>query len=1310
MGKQVKIFQKYEVFFGILAVVVCVLVASYVFAADVQNITSVSYSKSYRAINLDWDYESVDATRTNVFAVYRADNASGLNAHRIGVYDYTVRSCFDNGLIPGKNYNYAVVYAQARTDLDSVNTSNLSWGASQQVPLIGGLDAEGNQQDSPHQSASATTASNATKTCARCHGTHDVAASSKKLLITTQDSTEPNARIAICKSCHTSTSAPEKSFVQQMLSATSGHTIKNAENAQGTLQCLTCHGVHQDSKQGTGALTATSIYKFGSLTENITVDPSAQNIQCISCHNDSATWYTATHVTAYPSAQKHESTQSIDSGYKTYPTSGSFTGASTYASSTKNGHSKIASQDTYAQGDCRFCHSAHPNGAEYDALLTGRGEVRAMKATGGVVSDTEKTSGAYASFCLSCHNGSNEGTAWSTAANIADLVSLPAGSTDASQTAFLASSAGHRVTSQNAEVPSGSSLPCYTCHNPHGSKNNNSFNLNDELGSNLNGDRFTCFSCHTTSDGKITAANGTSYEAYSASTPEVVGLSRSGSDDVAGTATPNKLKLPDLVEAHASTSDMSCLECHNNVHAPAEGGGTGDADGKSCLQCHNANEFPEALKYEFTASGSNEALEWENGYNPHLIPFFSHSMGEDFFPETILQPATQALIPYKMTDPATIQAVPDEKTFEEETRQAAPANATGSIDDHVGPYCAGCHAWHTAEVTGTNGSGQDVPGGEEPVPGSNTGATLRLYYNSTKTSNTDYVHTPGSPKLGGLCLSCHNDYLGDSSVGAPTKGPLNDLNKLDSELFNNCFHNYTVELTRKTGAGGQEYDVTKTYYANCAKCHNDADPIANPLENRNTLDLKVHYVPGRRLLARIGIVADIAAPATGSTADETKMLNYNNKGMCFGCHSRKNEIAGNAGKQYTGKDWYGQQDMNSAPSAALQEEGWTYDSTTGLAKKIYRNTAGTIIGTKTMNNEATFDDMYITSAQPSGYPSGDGEGGTADTSASAALAVGAGMEVSGHQVNKSKTNWGNKGLKPYVVAHTSAIRCSECHNTHATGMGAMGSHSEWPTTQKGRVGVTESAAVGGAVGMQGTYDTIYRDQTTPDLAIATDGTRLITLNDFWSRNNIVDNVKSAMVAWLQTSAGGSYSAADAETQYQKLDFNSITPAMVATATGTSVSEGLALEWSRSVDIFCFRCHEESSLAGKAHAGGGSQSHKKGALACVDCHIPTVHGGKIAGLLTDRGAIEGLDGGVYTGHTKMQEHQIFRWTEYKHHNGTQIINTSKTVTSQNTPKAMMYSIDPARSYTNRRTCSVSSNCHNQGTRSESTSLQNWSGAD
>lgn len=1264
--------------------------------------TRLSFTKGYRSITLNWTDVSSEAGTGTLYAVFRAKDASGTSANLIATLDTTKHSYTDVSLTPGTGYSYAVIYGQGSDGLTTIDTSTLSWSAVQQVSLIGGRDSEGMARISPHR-GNAYNATDEKSACSGCHDVHDAAASASNLIITKQSSDELNARISICLECHSSTTSSEKNFVSNSLTQTSGHTIKNASNTNGLMECTTCHGVHQSSAGAKGALVSSVFKKFGTLTNNLgPFDATSSNVQCVACHDDNNTWYTAAGKSNYPSTS-NPTVVTGDIEMNGYPSSGAYPGKTIAENETKNGHAKIASDGTYGQGDCRYCHSAHANGAT-DQIRSERGELRAMRATNGTISEEEYTSGDYASYCLSCHNGQNDGTAWAQAADIKSIVALPAGSTDASRTAFLASGAGHKITSAAADIPAGSALPCYTCHNPHGSSSN-PFNLSDALGKNLTTDREVCFTCHTTSDGYVIDKTNGGYITLPNNAAEVVGLSRTGSDDINGTATANKLKLPDVTEAHAKAGDMPCSGCHKGVHAPDEAGGTGDADGKSCLQCHNANEFPEALKYEFIKGDSSEAEGWLTGYNPHLIPFFSQSMGESFFPEQILAPATQALRFSDVTD-VTMKKESDTLTMEplstrEKYQVATYAAGTGSdVSQNVGPYCAGCHAWHTAEVTGNNNAGQDLPGSVEPEPGKNTGATLRLNYNSTTTAMTDFVHDHNNPKIGGLCLSCHNEYLGDSSVGAPSSGPINALNKLDSESFDNCYHNYTIELTRKTAAGGKEYDVTKTFYANCAKCHNDADAISDPYTNRNTLDLKVHYVPGRRLLARIGIVADISNPAVGSTTEETNRLNYNNRGMCWGCHSRQGEIAGNAGKQYSGKDWYGQETMNSSPDATLQAQGWTQIN--GLAVHQFKNSSGTVIGSQTMNNEATFDDMYIMANQTNGYPSGDGEGSTADASAKSALA--SGREPSGHQPDVDRSEWidaaGNpRKLKAYLVSNTriQSIKCSSCHNTHATDAGTMGTHNEWPTTKKKLVGATG--------GMTGDAGTIYPDYVTPAAAIAADDSRLITLNDFHSRKSLVAGVKSAIVAWLQTSAGGSYSAAEAENVYNKMDYDGISEADVA-ATGNAT---LASEWGKSVDIFCFRCHDESGLDGKAH-NPGAGSHRTKALACVECHIPTVHGGKVEGLTGDRDAIPGVDGrasgAVASGHTAMQEHQIFKWVNYSHQ-----LTSSQSISSDNmnVPILHIKSITP-NSYGNRNSCmSLKSGggCHPSGKGGGSTT---WSGAD
>lgn len=549
----------------ILIIVAVALAASLVLTTYVlafQNIplTKVTFTPSYRAMTLSWNsYESTGTTSTTIYAVYRADDTTGKNAHRIAILDSTTKIYKDIYLIPGASYSYAVVCGQGVNGVDSVDTSTLAWSALQTVPLVGVTDLLGNVQPSPHVGADTTGAARNQKGCNKCHVSHDAAASTKYLIATDQSAAEPNASIALCESCHLSNSASEKSVMQTALTQTSGHTIKNAQNTSGILECSTCHGVHQDSKGAKGALLPSTIKKFGTLTSDISVDTSAKNAQCVACHDDKKTWYTATHTDEYPSLSSplKLSGQSSSTGFNGFPLKGTFPGETVANSLTKNAHATIAASGTYDQGDCRYCHSSHAYGA-LGQLNTDRGELRAMKATDGVVSDQEKTSGAYASFCLSCHNSSNSGTPWASAKDVSSSFMVLPGSTDASRTAFINSNAGHRVISESGDLPAGSALPCYACHNPHGSSTNE-LNLSDELGINLKDDNDLCFTCHVSSDGNVCEDGnaGTVVPIANAQRQTVYGIMR----------TTGKLQLT-TIDGHQSASTTKCVDCHGSAHNP----------------------------------------------------------------------------------------------------------------------------------------------------------------------------------------------------------------------------------------------------------------------------------------------------------------------------------------------------------------------------------------------------------------------------------------------------------------------------------------------------------------------------------------------------------------------------------------------------------------------------------------------------------------------------------------------------------------------------------------------------------------------
>lgn len=1217
----------------VVAMVSATFMGAYLFALSNVSSTSINFTPGYRSLSLSWD----GVSSASFYAIYRADDAMGTNAKRIAVISGDSPNYNDELLRTGGNYSYAVQSGTNRDALASVDFSTLAWTSVQQVPLAGIPTAPGEDPMlSPHKGEDYTAQSK--EGCSACHIAHD--ADNMSLIVSSGQSGYTNQAMALCADCHEHATAPESKFVKSLIPGSSeqgksGHVTDSLALNDGKLECISCHGPHQDSAEVDNALTPNTVRRFGTLTDDLTVDKAKPNALCGTCHDDAQTWYTAFNSTPYPDSKSPEvAGTSAPAGYALHPTGGGYPGATIANDPSKNAHAKIAPSEGYGQGDCRYCHTSHASQAPYAGLLSERGELRAMVGNTQEEIDAERMSGAYASFCLDCHNENTAGTPWEGAYDIAQHVSLPAGSSEASRTAFLAGVGGHKITSPNASIPQGSQIPCFTCHNAHGSRYNNVMHFNDALVQGLTNEqlkRDVCFTCHVSSDGKVLAKDGSGLVDVDPA-EEILGLRRGAEDG-------NYLKLVTSVAQHESADTHECSSCHGGPHDPVTGG-SGSPDGAACISCH-ADDFPAADAFEFVYDGSKEAEGWEDGYMPHLIPFFSESMGISFRPESILL--------------------------------GLPGAGTPPAADKAGPYCAGCHAWHTTNIDQEDGG---------TSAGREQGWTVRENYNSFKPANTDFMYNPAAPRLGGLCLSCHNNFLGTATVGAPTTGPINKLNDLDAQKYEMSAHDYGIEIIRKAADENNTSDVDKVFYANCTKCHNSADPIANPLENSDKLETFGHFTPGRRLLSRYGFVADIVNPSINTDPDVANAQNFNNKGMCFGCHARKGEIAEPYGKAYDGKDWYGQQ-----PTASTHVEEW-------------RNSSNQVIGSIARNSEAILDDMYFMSGRMPFNP-GNGTDGAVDTSARTSLKNA--QERSGHQpthefdANRTSVVTGNYVLRQYVRENINSIRCSDCHNVHATSAGTMGNHSDWPTTTKPMVG--HPGGINNAPALT--------DNTTPPEAIAADGSRLITLNDFWAREPMAAQAVDYVRSWLQTPAGGSYSGAALDAKVAEMDYNGIS---LEDLDKTAAPTAFKQNWAASVDIFCFRCHTEDSLRNRTHQGGGSASHKSKALACVHCHTPTVHGGKMERMLVDRSSTPEY---LRSDHTPMQPHQVFRWVDYSNilPRGSQVINTSH----YNKPVARIEGVSisdmQARTLNNRRGCNASTYCHSNNNDSVNVSTQrHWDGTD
>jgi hypothetical protein len=206
--------------------------------------------------------------------------------------------------------------------------------------------------------------------------------------------------------------------------------------------------------------------------------------------------------------------------------------------------------DFYGYGSCRNCHNPHGTDAPHDMLDT--------TYAGIVGSQTGALPENYA-LCLHCHNVNGPVNMDDTSLTIAYYYD---------RSINPGRRSGHGVSSGGGYVPSGSRLPCFDCHNPHGSQGNSGlggnayllsdqrrgwYGLTDIKNDNDQVRRF-CFGCHPPADKTLP-------------TEPVEGLSLEA--------------LPQNVEAHNSSSLTHCYECHggdystptsHNVHNPAPGG------------------------------------------------------------------------------------------------------------------------------------------------------------------------------------------------------------------------------------------------------------------------------------------------------------------------------------------------------------------------------------------------------------------------------------------------------------------------------------------------------------------------------------------------------------------------------------------------------------------------------------------------------------------------------------------------------------------------------------------------------------------
>ncbi|GAB4284727.1 MAG: hypothetical protein Kow0067_06820 [Coriobacteriia bacterium] len=619
--------------------------------------------------------------------------------------------------------------------------------------------------------------------CGSCHVPHE--AVTERYLFSAEASAGAAGEIAVCYSCHDGSGASTnvKNGVANSFALASGHTLENSALSHGdhdlTDRCSSCHSPHLDPAAQPRLPRPSIVTSSG--TYAVT---GADNTWCFACHNDTQDWHASTTETAYPyPASPLPSSVKPTRDAAGYPVLGTYPGKSVYEDPARNGHASIpagyvtdpmvpSQTATRVAGDCLWCHASHRGVSTYDGLLD---EFR--PSTPATVVD-DQTNGTYAAACLSCHGGGSwEATG---AANVKQFVTAGG------------ERSGHRIKTSGGTLPVGAPLPCYECHNPHGSKSGNTMLITDALGGSLEPTtaagaaadaevRRFCFTCHTTDDtakGWDSDLNDDGVHtdgAYVAVTGQtVVGLAR---DAAVGA---NVLRLP-VVSGHSEADSQSCYQCHGrdyspggyNVHNPTGGVSAG---GVACYGCHG--EYEEHM--EFT--GGSRTLTYH------------HVLG------TATYAGDEAAAFWQDTYPTAGTA-------------AAAANV----------YCLSCHVDHDKF--------NDTPGAN--LRGSMAGAPTA--------AATDF-----NSSTGGVCLGCHDkaltkDYSNQKDDGSRTT-PI-----ITTGMYAGKAHDYVVN-----SYFGPSADAGNRFQANCVKCHNDEQSKPFQEAAGSAFTFGTHFSAQRRVIAALG--------------------------------------------------------------------------------------------------------------------------------------------------------------------------------------------------------------------------------------------------------------------------------------------------------------------------------------------------------------------------------------------------------------------------------------------------------------------------
>lgn len=696
-----------------------------------------------------------------------------------------------------------------------------------------------------------TTFTSGTKACQVCHRPHNAAA---PVLISAVSTGDP-APTGACYICHDGTAALTnvKTAPLNSFALASGHAMEAVAGTTVTPDltdgCSSCHSPHRRYGIDLRLPRASIVTSSGTYA----VTASNDNSWCFACHNDANDWFTSTTSTPYPASL------APIRGADLYPLYGTFPGRSVYASASANLHSAIPTGTVpdpivatatvvRGRGDCLWCHAGHRGVSRYDSLLA----TFAAPTTDTVVQD--RTNGDYAASCFACHGGGS----WeaSGATNIKRYATKVPDDTSATN--------GHRIKTSGAALPVNAPLPCYECHNPHGSARGNKMLLADTLGRSLESStsggnvitagadvRKLCFCCHSTSDTTPRVWDATA-SAYVTCTPDMMfyGLRRDGTL-LPGQTKPagyslnqNYLRLKPIGgNHHGMSSTKSCYDCHGgsyvatgtaNVHAPTMGVSNGQM---ACYGCHAEYQPMEDNIGSVTGGASR-------------LSYYHHVLGSSTY-DGDYAPATSTAYPTSATD----------------------------------VYCVSCHTDH--DLFNSN-------------PGANLRTTIGAA--SATATNTDFI-APGTAGAPGICVSCHSvqrtKQNADQKVSTTT--PTTYTVSVDATGYAASAHRYSVVSTFGTSP----------FRADCAKCHNDTmtksyQDASGPLGTLATFG--VHLSSEARILAALG----------GTITDPYE------EGFCYKCHSRAVDGQGATWTASYQFDRYGRASMSATSVAIYQQMQRTY--------------------------------------------------------------------------------------------------------------------------------------------------------------------------------------------------------------------------------------------------------------------------------------------------------------------------------------------------------------------------------------------------